>query len=455
MPNLLIDTNHLLEYNHSVMVGEAQTLTHKKLLMLWLPLAVMWIVMAVEQPLITSIIARLSDPTRELAAFGYAFAIALLIEGPVVQILSAGTAISHSYRSYKAIIGLMHILAIGCTAIHLLLSIPAVFTFVALRILSLPEQLISPAYYSFLAMIPWAAAIGYRRLWQGVMIRYGKSKQVPIVMYLRILSAVIVLALGLMIKTIPGAVLGGLTLTVGVITGAATAWFFARKIVSEQMPRKEHAGSETRTRDVVSFYTPLAITSLITLGIRPLLNLGISLGSLPVESLALWPVVLAYMFIYTSISQSLQEIVIAQYDQGKNTSILRSFVLKVAVVLTLGYLLIYITPLKQVWFLTISGVPESTTYLLAPVLAIMALLPAAAAVVSLYRGILVSERKTKAITTGVTVNLITLVIIILVGVQIPDMPGIYSAAIAYITAFIFEIIYLALRARRLNSTLSS
>jgi len=105
------------------MTGEQTQLTHRKLLMLWFPLALMWIVMAVEQPLITSFIARLADPTRELAAFGYAFAIALLIEGPVVQMLSAGTAISHSYRSYKTILTLMHILAVGCTLIHMRLAI--------------------------------------------------------------------------------------------------------------------------------------------------------------------------------------------------------------------------------------------------------------------------------------------------------------------------------------------
>jgi hypothetical protein len=429
------------------MTGEQTQLTHRKLLMLWFPLALMWIVMAVEQPLITSFIARLADPTRELAAFGYAFAIALLIEGPVVQMLSAGTAISHSYRSYKTILTLMHILAVGCTLIHMLLSIPVVFDFLALKILSLPEQLVRPAYYSFLSMIPWTAAVGYRRLWQGVMIRYGKSKQVPIVMYVRISAAFIVLAIGLRLGTIPGAVLGGLTLTVGVCAGAFTAWLFTRHIVADQIPRKEAAGSETRVRDVVGFYTPLAITSLITLGIRPLLNLGISLGAMPVESLALWPVVLAYMFIYTSIAQSLQEIIIAQYNGGRHIPILRSFVFKVALVLTGGYLLFYFTPLKQLWFDLIAGVPQSTEHLLPVTLALLVILPGAFAVVSFFRGILVSERRTRTITLGVSVNLATLLTIILIGIQSPQMPGIYAAAAAYSAAFIAEILFLAYSTR--------
>jgi hypothetical protein len=322
-----------------------------------------------------------------------------------------------------------------------------VFDFLALKILSLPEQLVRPAYYSFLSMIPWTAAVGYRRLWQGVMIRYGKSKQVPIVMYVRISAAFIVLAIGLRLGTIPGAVLGGLTLTVGVCAGAFTAWLFTRHIVADQIPRKEAAGSETRVRDVVGFYTPLAITSLITLGIRPLLNLGISLGAMPVESLALWPVVLAYMFIYTSIAQSLQEIIIAQYNGGRHIPILRSFVFKVALVLTGGYLLFYFTPLKQLWFDLIAGVPQSTEHLLPVTLALLVILPGAFAVVSFFRGILVSERRTRTITLGVSVNLATLLTIILIGIQSPQMPGIYAAAAAYSAAFIAEILFLAYSTR--------
>ncbi|MGM0431395.1 MAG: hypothetical protein ACQEQU_01635 [Spirochaetota bacterium] len=427
-------------------------ITHKQLFFLWFPLAVMWIVMAVEQPLITSVVARLQNPTIELAAFGYAFAIALLIEGPVVQMLSAGTAISHSYTSYRRILAVMHSLAVICTGVHLLLAIPGVYQFLALRILGLPEQLVEPSYRSFLAMIPWTAAVGYRRLWQGVMIRYGKAKQVPIVMYLRITAAVIVLGIGLWQRTIPGAVLGGLTLTVGVSVGAVAAWAFTRHIVTSQMPKADESSDDLPLSEVIRFYIPLGLTSLITLGIRPLLNYGISRGAYPVDSLALWPVVLAYTFIYTSISQSLQEIIIAQYKERGDLQFLRSFVLKVVGSLTLFYLVIYLTPLKNLWFITISGVPRQLLYLLPVTLGVLVILPGAAAMVSLYRGILVSERQTKAITAGVSINAVSLLSMIVIASAVTDIPGVYIAAAAYSAAFVFEIIYLIWRTGRLFAT---
>ena len=121
-------------------------LTKKKLFKLWLPLAIMWIVMALEQPMVTSAISRLPDAVNQLAAFGFSFAIALLIEGPVIQMLSAGTAITNSVASYKKLLNIQRFIAIVTTSIHILLSITPVFTFMAVKVciclLSLSHQLI-------------------------------------------------------------------------------------------------------------------------------------------------------------------------------------------------------------------------------------------------------------------------------------------------------------------------
>ena len=67
----------------------------------WLPLAVMWILMAVEQPIIAAVVARMSEAKLQLAAFGLTFSLALFFSGPVVQMLAAGTAIADSQQNYK------------------------------------------------------------------------------------------------------------------------------------------------------------------------------------------------------------------------------------------------------------------------------------------------------------------------------------------------------------------
>ena len=60
--------------------------------------------MAVEGPLLAATIARLPDPKVNLAVHGVAFAIAILVEGPVIMLMTAATALvrdAHSYRRLR------------------------------------------------------------------------------------------------------------------------------------------------------------------------------------------------------------------------------------------------------------------------------------------------------------------------------------------------------------------
>ena len=159
----------------------------------WLPLAVMWAIMAIEQPVITAVIARMSHATLQLAAFGIAFSLALFIEGSIVQMLAAGTAIANNRENYKRLLTMMHIIGGMATMIHAILCIPAVFRSFAVMVLGIPEELIIPSRSTFSIMLPWTLAVGYRRLWQGVLIRYGRTRVIPVTMVVRILVIIITL----------------------------------------------------------------------------------------------------------------------------------------------------------------------------------------------------------------------------------------------------------------------
>ena len=88
------------------MVDAAATtqLSYRRIFWFWIPLAAMWFMMAVEQPLIASFIARMSDPELNLAAYGVVFSIALIIESPVIMLLAAGTALSRGAKSYRRLL---------------------------------------------------------------------------------------------------------------------------------------------------------------------------------------------------------------------------------------------------------------------------------------------------------------------------------------------------------------
>ena len=425
-------------------------LNFKTLLVLWSPLAIMWIVMAVEQPAITAAIARLDEAKIQLAAFGFTFALALFIEGPVIQMLAAGTAISDTKDSYKKILKVMHVLGVGCTGVHLFFSIPSVFRFIAEDLIQIPRELVAPSWQSFFVMTPWAIAVGYRRLWQGVMIKYGRSAAVPITMYIRLGVSGLVLIIGLVVKTIPGALLGGLSLSLGVIAGAVASGLYTLPIVRNRMPEKREGVTEYSTREIGRFYFPLGLTSLITLGSRPILNFGIARGLLPLESLAVWPVILGYLFVYTAISLSLQEIVIAQLKGLKSMASLKQFVNRIAFGVLAVYCIVLITPLRELWFSKVAGLPEDLLFLVPFTVMLLSVTPFIQCYTSLYRGILVSLRRTTVVTIGVGINVGLLLLLTFAAAAFIPTSGVYLAAGAFTLAYGVECIYLAVRVKQIN-----
>ncbi len=127
--------------------------------------------MSVEGPLIAAIIARMADPKLNLAAYGIAFAFALIIEAPVIMMLSASTALVQDAQSFHKLRKFTYLLNIIITVLMLFLLIPLLFNFVLIDLMHLSGKLIHLTHISLLILIIWPGAIGYRRFYHGIHIR--------------------------------------------------------------------------------------------------------------------------------------------------------------------------------------------------------------------------------------------------------------------------------------------
>ena len=428
---------------------DAQTRTAlKSIFILWVPLAVMWIIMGVEQPVINGIIARMPEAKENLAAFGITFAVALIIEGPVIQLLTAGTALATSKRNYGKLLVFMHLMGLGLTLVHLILAVTPAYYGILTGVLGIPERIADLSRVSFLWMTPWTAAIGYRRLWQGVLIRYGRTKQITVTMICRLLSIFLVLGIGFWLKSVPGAVLGGIALTLGVITGAAVSYIFVRPVVRDLIPSRVSENEEMSWRRIVEFYTPLAFTSFITLAARPILTAGIAAAPNPVPSLAVWPVINSLLFVFHSVALSYQEVVVAKLRSREDYRNLRLFTYILSAGILVLFLIVALTPLNNLWYSFVAGLDEELLPLTGLPTVILVVLPAAAVFISLFRGLIVTARRTRIITMGVGVNSIILAGVVIVGAYLFPFPGAVTAAIAFTSAVVLEAGYLVFRSRR-------
>ncbi len=85
----------------------------------WLPLQATWLMMALEGPFLAAVIARMPDPKYNLAAYGVAFALVILVEAPVIMMMSASTALVDSVGNYRRLRNFMWMLNLGITVVML------------------------------------------------------------------------------------------------------------------------------------------------------------------------------------------------------------------------------------------------------------------------------------------------------------------------------------------------
>lgn len=421
---------------------QTEQLTQKRIFWFWVPLAVMWLSLSTEQPSVTAVISRLPDVKENLAAFGLTFALALIIESPVIMLLAAATALAKDQQAYRRLLRFTYVLGLVLTGLHLVLALTPLYRIVVGELIGAPESTIERSRIAFLLMTPWTAMIGYRRLHEGVMIRYGYPYRVTMVIVVRMAVTLVVLAGGLLAGRWQGAPVAAVALSVAVTAGALSAWRFSRRVVEGDMPEQRADGSALEWGGLGTFYAPLAFTSLITMAVQPLLAFGLSRAARPLESLAIWPVVMSVLFIGRSVGMAFQEVAVALLDRPDSYAALRRFAWTLALAATAVFALFALTPGAALWYRYVSGLEPVLAQLAVPPTAIIALIPGLEALISWRRAQLIHRRQTRPIGTAIALNMATLAALMSLVFVLPAVPGAVLAASALTLAWLVECLYL-------------
>ena len=414
----------------------------------WLPLVASWLLMTTEMPTVNAIVARMAEAKLQLAAFGVAFSLALAVESPVISQLTAGNALARDGNSFRLLRRFMFGLSAISTAIMLLLGFTPLFDLVVSRLVGVPPHIALKVRPVIWGLVLWPAAIAYRRFHQGVMIRYGYTRQVSYGTAVRLFSSVGVALAGLAWGRLDGAAAGGLALGAGVMAEAILIGFLSRPAV-EKVENILLPGDEPplTLRALLKFYSPLALTSIIMLSTAPLLNFGLARSANPVESLAAWPGVSGQLLVVRSFGFSLQEVVVALLNGPAAMKTLRRLVLMTSAGVLVLMLGIAFTSLAPWWQQKVAGLSAELTELAVPALQLAVLIPLTGVVQSWLRGILITGQETGVIAQATVINLLILMVVLVVGMKLELLPGASLAAVALTLAQLVETVWLWLRAR--------
>jgi progressive ankylosis protein len=403
----------------------------KEILAFWLPLAATWLMMALEGPYITAIVARMPEAAFNLAAYGIAFSIAWIVEAPIMMVLTASNALVRCRQSLHALRRFTYALNAALTAVIAVIAAPPVFRALS-ALMNLPPEIERLARLATATLLPWPAAIGYRRFYQGLLVRAGLTRRVAYGTLVRLATMSVMAGALALWAPLPGAVIGAISLSAGVVAEAGASRRMARGIVRRMEATPTPPGRAPLTRDaILAFYVPLALTSVLSLITLPLMTFFMSHSRRPIESLAVLPVVNAFVFLFRSGAFAHQEIVVALTGRNaEREAQVRRLTWWLGAAASGGLALVALTPLGDVWFESVSGLSPGIAALAIATVRVLLLLPGLEYLLAYQRGRLIVDHRTRAVTGGTAIEALGIAAALWIGVAALDLVGAIAAAVA-------------------------
>lgn len=413
------------------------------------PLAISWLFMAVDNPSVSAIISRMQDPEICLAAHGgIAYPISLIIESPIIIMLSVSIALCKDWLNYLKLYKFMMILCACLTVIHALISFTPLYYVVVRNLIGAPEEIIPYARTGLRIMLPWTWAIGYRRFYQGVLIRCGFSKQVTIGTIVRMSSLMSVLFIGLLLKDyVSGMVVGATALSAGVVAEAIYAGYKGRPVALAYLDHNPDA-EVISWKELASFSFPLILTQLINFGWMSLGSAAMSRMINPIASLAVWPVLSGLMNILKSFGNACNEVTLTLLALPGYFKTVRKFTIYVALASTFLFVLLTFTPLKEFWFVRLSALTDELSGLAGNALPLIFVIPFVNAFLNFYQAILMLNKKTRGILEALLIFFIIMLLFMGVGIYTQRWAGIYVILVGMNVAVTGQTIWTKLRSKR-------
>ncbi|NNE06919.1 MAG: hypothetical protein HKN20_00015 [Gemmatimonadetes bacterium] len=432
---------------------EPRKLSTRSVFATWWPLAASWLMMGLELPLVSAVVARLVDPSIQLAAYGgIVFPISLLIEAPIIMILTASTVLCKDWDSFAKLRRFTVISAIALTAIHLLIAATPLFDFVVGRLIDAPQAIHEPARIGLLIMTPWTAAIAYRRFLQGVLIRFGRSRAVGIGTAVRLITILVLLGTGYLNRW-SGIVTATVAVAAGVMIEALFAVLVSRPVLRGPLRDAKPVAQTITLRRLLAFYVPLAATPLFVIFAQPLASAAMSRMPNPIDSLAVWPVLGGFLFTFRSVGFAYNEVVVLSLETPDPDRALPRFTIGLAAVVTTILFLIAATPAARLWFANVSGLSPALVAIGASAIWIGVVMPGLSVFQALFMGKLVHAHKTRPVTEAVFVYIAVTSLVLAAGVRNGTVTGIYFGQLAMVAGNACQTLWLWFRGRRLGRVL--
>jgi Na+-driven multidrug efflux pump len=406
--------------------------------------------MVLEPSIINIGLGRTLDPDLALAAYGVAFSLALLVEAPILMILDASVARSTDRDAFLLVRRFTVLLAVLVTAVGLAVSLTPLYGLVVEELMNIPSDVADRARPTLQVLSFWPAPIAWRRAYQGLLIRNGRTGAIGWATLARLLTLAGGIYVGLLFLPDRGALVAGIAMDLSVAFEALLITAAARPVLRSAAYGRnpEEQASSLNLRDLWRFYRPLAMTTILRQTTRPMLNAGIAAAALARPSLAAWPVAWGLATLITGPAWSLQQLATALVVDHTSYRPVKRFTVSLSLLFTMLLASVAFSPLYDLVMGGIYNLSPELQELARPAVQIMSMLPLVMGIQSLLRGVLIRQGCTREVQAAMMANVIVLAVSLFIGVALSPVVGVTLAALATAAGNFAELAWLHWRPGR-------
>lgn len=418
----------------------ARRAVRKSFWQVYWPLALSWFFMGWEGQVAVGLIGLM--PKNEVLQAGVlvVWGIAMLVESPVIDLLSTATTLGTDRVRYAQISKFAGLLMIWVAVVHIAVVFTPAYEVVAVDWMGNKPQVAAAARNGLYWMPLWAACVGWRRYRQGIMIRAESTRPISIGTLIRVVMTAAVgggLYFG---NVLSGMAVVGAAFASAVFAEALYIHFASAKVI-DRLPAD--LGEEPMAMGkMLKFHLPLTASTVLMLSTPFLMARALNQTDHPILAMAAWQVAGTVAWLFETATFALPEAVIARFRAGDEKTI-AGFCLSVGGALTGGMVLAHFSGLDS-WIFQYAyhSKPEVTRE------ATMAFLwtsptPLLISAQAFYRGLLTSHHITAARMGAIVAALAAMAVALQVSLR-AGLPGVAVASLGVLSYATVELGVLAL-----------
>jgi hypothetical protein len=445
-----------------------QRASYLSLLLFYLPLGFSGLMMTLDLPVVNAVLNRLPNPDTSVAALRVAFSMALVYEASHISMIDASTALSTDLAVFRMLRRFYMVMAGVLFLVASVIAFSPVYDLLVRGLMNIPPQVAEAARPAVWAFLLWPIPIGWRRLYQGALIRHGHPKPVGAGGLVRMGALIVGLLffgwLGTSVVYIEPAAIAVLAILVSVTAEAVAVHNWTQRVLRTMPPSNPDKPPPTY-RDLWRFIFPLSLTATMGTLTVPVLTAGIASAAVAwaspngsVVAVASYAVAWSVAFLVFGPTLSMTQAAIAWHSSPDPDVRERGprVIMGVGVGLALLMTLATFTPFAYWLFSSVLSAPEQTARMAADVTLWLIPMPILHSASYMLRGKLIARHEPRAVRRAQFIDLVFLLAIIWLATATPlsalfhGLPAAPLASVAYNLMIGVDIVVLlfSLRARK-------